>query len=745
MSTFKANAFLLKNLLDSIEIGDIQLPDFQRGWVWDDARIKDLLVSISRGFPIGAVMTLDASGDVQFVSKLIEGVEEDGKGSPEQYLLDGQQRLTSLYQSLRHKRAVATRNRPGSQRTIERWYYVDMRKALDQLADRDDAIFSVPEDKVVRSNFGRDVVLDLSSPESEFRYHMMPTEEVMDGMGWGFAYAQYWQGRGGHPHGDSFSFFTAFKNAVLDNFSEYQVPVINLGRDTRKEAVCTVFEKVNTGGVTLSVFELVTASFAGGDFRLRDDWVKRSGRMHSAFGVLQGIRGDQFLQAVTLLATQARRRRAESDGKPLNLLPGIDCRRESILDLKLSEYREWADLVEKGFMEAARFLNRQFIFTNSNVPYNTQLAPLATLYAELGKELEPANAQDKLERWFWSGVMGEMYGSAVETRFANDLAQVASYVRGGAEPELLTQANFVPERLLSLRTRNSAAYKGLYALQMKNGAADWRSGEALSFADIHTKSIDIHHIFPRHWCENVARPAIPRRLFDSIINKTPVDSYTNRMIGGRAPSRYLPILWKYMPESRPKERLDGILRAHWIVPHRLEKDDFGHCFVERGQAMLDLITRTMGKLSVDGRQVFRDELKAVSLGLGQVDDEEVEHDPVGESAYSDTEAPSAAMDIERRFHEEMLGIYREATGIGYYPSYFLQMVAEQGGLSAAKRLLGSNTPSSGFVRLWEEQRLDLSVEALALQEPWNSLFTDVELTEARRRLEDLEYDPGRSA
>ena len=320
MSTFKANAFLLKNLLDDIEKGDIQLPDFQRGWVWDDARIKDLLVSISRGFPIGAVMTLDASGGVQFVSKLIEGVPEDGKGGPEQYLLDGQQRLTSLYQALRDRCPVATRDRPGSRKTIERWYYINIQKALDPLADRDDTIFSVPVDKVMRANFGRDVVLDLSAPKFELEYHMMPTEKVMDGMEWGFAYAQYWQGRGDHPHGDPFTFFNAFKNAVLDNFSDYQVPVINLGKDTRKEAVCTVFEKVNTGGVTLSVFELVTASLAAGDFRLRDDWSKREGRMHSAFGVLQGITGDQFLQAVTLLTTQARRRKAESDGRPPNLL-----------------------------------------------------------------------------------------------------------------------------------------------------------------------------------------------------------------------------------------------------------------------------------------------------------------------------------------------------------------------------------------------------------------------------------------
>ena len=103
------------------------------------------------------------------------------------------------------------------------------------------------------------------------------------------------------------------------------------------------------------------------------------------------------------------------------------------------------------------------------------------------------------------------------------------------------------------------------------------------------------------------------------------------------------------------------------------------------------------------------------------------------------------MDIERRFHQEMVRIYREATEFGYYPNYFLRMVVDQGGLAAAKQLLSSGDPSSGFVRLWQEQRLDLSVEALVLREPWSALFTDAELTEARRRLEELGYDPGRSA
>ena len=102
------------------------------------------------------------------------------------------------------------------------------------------------------------------------------------------------------------------------------------------------------------------------------------------------------------------------------------------------------------------------------------------------------------------------------------------------------------------------------------------------------------------------------------------------------------------------------------------------------------------------------------------------------------------MTMEERFHVEMVRIYREATEFGYYPKRFLGMVVGQGGLSAAKQLLGDSNTSLGFERLWREQRLDLSVEALVLLEPWSSLFTDEELAVARHRLDELGYDSSAS-
>lgn len=117
----------LSDVLRKVDRTKIQLPDFQRGWVWENDRIRALLASISRGFPIGAVMMLDSGGDIHFKCRPVEGAAVDSAGRPEHFLLDGQQRLTSLYQALRHPGPVDTHDARG--RRVRRWYYVDMAKA----------------------------------------------------------------------------------------------------------------------------------------------------------------------------------------------------------------------------------------------------------------------------------------------------------------------------------------------------------------------------------------------------------------------------------------------------------------------------------------------------------------------------------------------------------------------------------------------------------------------------------------
>lgn len=99
----------------------------------------------------------------------------------------------------------------------------------------------------------------------------------------------------------------------------------------------------------------------------------------------------------------------------------------------------------------------------------------------------------------------------------------------------------------------------------------------------------------------------------------------------------------------------------------------------------------------------------------------------------------SADDLQTEFHQEMLRIYAEASVFGYRPTYFLRMVNEQGGLTAARKLLRDGTVSDGFVRLWQEGRLDISVEAVVLDPQWRGMFTSDELAVAQMRLDDAGY------
>ncbi len=111
METFDSTKNSLFEILRDIDIGKIQLPDFQRGWIWDDARIKGVLASIAKSFPIGAIMLLETGNEnIRLKTKPIEGVKLKNEVKPEMLILDGQQRLTSLYQTIITNEIVTTRN-----------------------------------------------------------------------------------------------------------------------------------------------------------------------------------------------------------------------------------------------------------------------------------------------------------------------------------------------------------------------------------------------------------------------------------------------------------------------------------------------------------------------------------------------------------------------------------------------------------------------------------------------------------
>ena len=434
--------------------------------------------------------------------------------------------------------------------------------------------------------------LDLSTCELECRQLYFPCSEILNSDRWEESLQEY------AP--EHFGAYMKFRREILNAFRNYQLPIIELKKETSKEAVCLVFEKVNTGGVPLSVFELVTASYAADGYNLRDDWYGSTlrqvdSRYHrlAKEPMLQGVETTDFLQAITMLHTLERRRDDIASGKTGKQVTPVSAKRAAILSLPLEAYHQWADKVEAGFLLAAKFLRKECFTSPHDLPYRTQLAPLAAVLALIAERWLEPRIHAKLAQWYWCGVLGELYGGAVETRIANDVEELLGWIEQEAEqPRTIAAAAFQPERLDRLTSRLSAAYKGINVLVLRAGAADFFWKANIRELDAEDVALDIHHIFPQDWCD---KQGIARKQYNAIVNKTPISYKANRMIGGAAPSHYLQKLQHHKQVQLDASGMNTILESHLIPADTLRADDFQTFYTLRKQALLTLIEGAMGK------------------------------------------------------------------------------------------------------------------------------------------------------
>ena len=581
----------LSQLLEEVNTGKTQLPEFQRDWTWDDNRIRGILASLSQGYPMGAIMRLQyGNPDIKFKYRTIQGVGEK-EVIPDFLVLDGQQRLTSIYQATYSQKPVATKTDKGKE--IERYYYLSMEKCMDENEDRLDAVIAVPPDRKTKENFDRDIKLDLSNQDKEYEQKMFPVNIVFDSnalMKWQFGYMMHYSGQN-----EAVKLLEDFQREVITTIISYKLPVITLSKETPREAVCKVFENVNTGGVPLTVFELVTATYATREFNLRDDWKVCKKQIRGIddtlrTDLLDGIDETTFLTAVALYTSYVDKQAGKIGAKKN--------KKKDVLNLTFESYVANRDQVLLGFRIARDFLLKyQYVFRQRDLPYTTQLIPLAAICAFLGKsKCNEANTIAILSRWYWCGILGEMYGGANETRYANDIEDVVDEVlQRPSQSRTVNSAFFSATRLLTLRTRLSAAYKGIMALLYKAKCRDFMNDTTIDIVNSMLEAPDIHHIFPEAYCEKMG---IKQQRYNSIVNKTPILPATNRSIGGNAPSEYIKIILKKV-NNLTEEELKARIESHCINYDALAADDFDTYFIDRAKKLLNLIESAMGKPVAD--------------------------------------------------------------------------------------------------------------------------------------------------
>ncbi|WP_067565335.1 DUF262 domain-containing protein [Nocardia acidivorans] len=590
----------LQEILEQIQTGVVQLPDFQREWKWDDQRIRELIATVTLNYPLGVVMTLETGGRSPFSSRRLVGAEAAAETDPNQLLLDGQQRLTSLFQALHVDQPVQTTDSRGAELAL--WYYVDIAKAVGAESDRDDAIVSVPADKILKKSFSRRMELDLSDPHGECTAGFFPLHIIFDE-----GRIAKWQQRFVELGQANWDLWPRFNKSVIGRVQAYNIPVIKLPSTTTTDAVCSVFERVNTGGVPLNVFELLTAKYAGDreygsehgqHYQLVAQWERIRKNLSDKYTVFGGSDNDEsngllnseFLQAVTLVHTWERKQNRSA--------ASVSCKRRDLLDLPLAEFDRLYPVLEQAFGWVGEFLAQQYIVHPADLPYRSQLIPLAAVRAILtlrGVQSIDAAMMERITRWYWCGVLGEMYGGSTDSRFPRDVEQLIAWTDADAPtPDTIEEALFLDERLNTLATRVSAAYKGIIALLCKQGAIDWYYNQTpFTQASLLNQAVDIRQIFPKKWFtgRKVTAPANP----NSIVNKTPLSNRASRNVVG-APSAYMPVL---ASESGCRnEWFDDVVATHLIDPATLRRDDFESFYADRAKQLLGLVAEAMGRSTV---------------------------------------------------------------------------------------------------------------------------------------------------
>ena len=546
----------LDRVLREINSGEIQLPDFQRDWVWGDRQIKSLLASVSLGIPIGTLLTTEA--DDRLSHRPFVGVDSTNMTPAKTLVLDGQQRLTSLFQACLSGRPVETGNKKT---TTERWYYFKMQKCVDREEDREECVISETANQPKYSN----------SPENQYEDEIFPAGMLFSYRQWRDGYLKF------HGYDElKRELADRFEDLVVRNFDRYEVPEVRMS-NVELETIVITFEKTNDRGKRLDAFDIITAKMKREGLDMREDWRQQENAL-SAEPVLEKVSETHYLKAITLLATDAGPTR-------------ISARRKDILNLSRKEYETYRDGVTQGFIQAATLLKELGINRAKDLVHVPQAIVLAAVYAHADRsQTDTISARAIFERWYWTTLLNESYGGrTTDEQLANDFSELIHRLNSLRSEQTLPFAGrlFNSDRL-RLGSQNGLAVAVQSLITRNNNPLDWMKGSQIrAMAE---NAVNRHHVFPKKWCKD---NGIEDGERDSVANIALVDAETNKIIGKKAPSVYLKEL-QAKAGNISNEQMDRILESHLIPVAEIRQDDFKAFHEKRAALLKDVIAKAIG-------------------------------------------------------------------------------------------------------------------------------------------------------
>lgn len=401
----------LARVLGAIDRGEIVLPEFQRDFVWDTTAVKQLIATCLTGWPIGSLLLLPGKSQIFFRVRAFESAPP--VQDPFQLVvLDGQQRLTSLYQALYGR---------GAFRYGIKFSLLHSDQSIEEL---EDVIVSLPSEKWERL---------YGDAKAEYQGGVIPVSALRQASDF-----YDWRDTALEQEPDSArQTLTKLYVSMLSGLDRYEVPAVVIDDDVHPEAVARIFERVNRLGQALDTFDLMVAKSFTEDFNLRDEWE----RTQAQFPRLSEFLNGDGLPILTIIALQVRN----------------SLRQQDVLRLSGSSVRDYWHRAAMGLDQGIRFMQQELgVWQADWVPYRSQLPVIACL--AMNDAL--FSNQSAVRQWFWRSIFRGRYNVAANTRAVEDFGAL---LKGRSEPtgeivldkEVLLNAN---------RRQYGALHRGLVCL-----------------------------------------------------------------------------------------------------------------------------------------------------------------------------------------------------------------------------------------------------------------------------------------
>ncbi len=474
--------YSIRKVLDSVVSGEIRIPAFQRGFVWEMDRVAYLLDSIYKGYPFGSLLFWRTRQQLTTERNLgTFTLPKPQVDYPIDYVLDGQQRLTSIF-------TVFQTELTGEANPDWADVYFD----LEATGNPQDSFFvAIPEGNECDKNryFPMNVLFD-SVKYRAATEHLRPEQ-------------------------------TALIDKLQEKFKEVAIP-IQLLKSEDRSIVAIVFERINHLGVALDTLQLLSAWTWSEDFDLLEKFRELRDEL-SDFGFAGvGDDADLVLSCVAGILTGE---------------PGA----EKLLGLNGADVRAQFTTVENGIRGAIDFLRTQLKVVHLKLlPYPSMLVPLAVFFAEPdGKEVVyggPINRS--IKRWFWRTCFSARYASQTRKTTINDIEQMRRLKTGQPSTFDNIEVTVDPSFFRSSFRIGAAATKTFVLLLANNDPQSLLSGKNIDLDKVlqrYNRS-EFHHIYPRAYLRDMG-------VVDANINVLGnfcfISAAENKSIGRKRPSAYV--------------------------------------------------------------------------------------------------------------------------------------------------------------------------------------------------------------